>query len=163
MFLFNSLETDFKYENKFKVEILNSPIVTEKSFNFDESSHSKEKTSLNLLSKFSAKKTNKFSKNFIETENNDDIVPIEEEKVEVLQVKSEFNSSNKQIGKSIIEDIQKLSSSNPIIVAKCNQNIKSNKKNTNKARNQNENSNIRPISDFFKNYEYNKSSVKLNK
>ncbi|RNA40270.1 exonuclease 1-like [Brachionus plicatilis] len=159
--ILESLETDFNYEKKFTLEALNSPIVTDKSFNSDDNSQRKLKISesSNLLSKFSAKKINKFSKDVIEKDEIDDIVAIVEEKIEV---NSEFNSSNKETTKLIIEDIDRLGPSSGKVLNKSSQNIKT-KKGTNKVRNQAEQSNIRPISDFFKNFEYTKSSLKFSK
>lgn len=122
------------------------------------------------MSKFSAKTCNKFLKFSIEKEEEkiNDLVPIKE-KVEVLQVLNEDDkdltsktSFKNQKGKSIIEDLEILGSSSETILKKNSHTIKS-KTNSKKDKNLLENANIRPISDFFKNFEYSKSSLKLNK
>lgn len=165
------METDFKYEQKFKFEVLNSPIVIEKSFNFEESEKNKEivSQSNNSLNKFSVKTCNRF-KFSIEKKIEDEIVSIEDKAdVEVNQVLNEFNSDNKDLksakkqqGKSIIKDLETLGSSSETILKKNSHTIKT-KTNSKKDKNLVENSNIRPISDFFKNFEYSKASLKLSK
>ncbi|CAF0844666.1 unnamed protein product [Brachionus calyciflorus] len=174
--ILESLEKDFKPNviKNLKVEILNSPIVTEKSCFFEElekSENNKIKNSprksvLNLFEKFSATaNTKKFSLNNINDAKNelDDVEEIldKDEKIEIVEIieaKKESLELNNEISKSIIDDLGKFSSAS----SKSNQANNKNKPKSIKKSNESSN-NTKPISDYFKSFEYSKTTMKLTK